>query len=106
MARISLQTGGERIASRLEAIRSLLGDSRGRRTGREEIADHLHPGRVAPAVREMLAAGLEYLERTHGAYRHALELSGLGPELLEHAAALSAAIEAYELRQAPGHRQA
>jgi hypothetical protein len=63
-------------------------------TGNVE-ADLFDPKTLSVLI-DTLAPGRDYLERAYSAYRHALELAGADPDLLQRAAALASTIRAAE----------
>jgi len=68
-----------------------------------KLADDLAEQRLHPLAGETLAAGYEYLVRAHGAYRHALEMAGADPALLDRVGDLAADIAARRLQRAAGN---
>ena len=68
-----------------------------------KLADDLAEQRLHPVAGETLAAGYEYLVRAHGAYRHALEMAGADPALLDRVGDLAADIAARRLQRAAGN---
>lgn len=70
------------------------------RASRDRDAD-LAEAKLTAILVETLAAGSEFLGRAYSAYRHALELTGSDPRLLDRVAGLTVSIAAAESRLGP-----
>jgi hypothetical protein len=64
--------------------------------GNQEL--DLAEGKLIPVIVDTLADGSAFLIRAYSAYKHALELTGTDPRLVDRVAGLSAAVVAAEAR--------
>jgi DNA-binding NarL/FixJ family response regulator len=82
----------------LAAIHAKVYPGRLRSSASGDVTTDFAEDRLFPVVAQVLAAGYDYLVRAYSAYRHALEMCGADPGLLDRVAGLAAAVEAAERR--------
>jgi hypothetical protein len=93
------------LARRLAAIHSKAYSGRLRSRAGDDLEADLEEAKLHQVLVDTLAAGAEYLARSYAAYRHALEVVGADPTLIDRierlAATILAADRAAELRSMP-----
>jgi len=85
-----------RVERRLRDIHGAIYAGRFRQRSTGAIEEDLDERKVFGVLKDVLAAGYEYLERAHSAYGHGLELTGTSPDLLRRVAELRTEVERLE----------
>lgn len=86
----------QNLERRLETVHRKAFGPRFRSLATDDVEADLQDAKLHQVLVETLAAGAEYLSRAYGAYRHALEVLGESPALIERVEQLSATLGAAE----------
>jgi len=87
-----------RLDQRMAAVHQKVYTQRFHARASRDLAADFAETKLIPILVETLAAGAEFLVRAYSAFRHAVELTGSDPRLLDRVAGLAAAVAEAEKR--------
>ena len=92
-----------RLDQRMAAVHQKVYTQRFHARASRDLAADFAETKLVPILVETLAAGAEFLVRAYSAFRHAVELTGSDPRLLERVAGLAASVAEAEQRLEGAH---